>query len=103
MIKLKKSAKTIWKYRWEVFVILTTVANIATTIEQIIDKKYELAFAQGAFTCAFIVVLLQSKVISDQGKLINSKDEIIDLQDELIDIIKKSEEENDSRRSEGRI
>ena len=96
MIRLKKSAKKIWKYRWEIFATFSTIANIASTIEQIVDKKYELAFTQGAFTCAFIVALIQYKVI-------NSKDEIIQLQDELIEIIKNSEEENDSRRSEGRI
>lgn len=44
MNKLKKLAKIIWKYRWKAFVVLTTIANIASTIEQIIDKKYELAF-----------------------------------------------------------
>lgn len=103
MVKLKKSLKAIWKYRWEIFAIFSTIANIASTIEQIIDKKYELAFMQGLFTFAMVITLVQRKVINDQGKLINSKDEIIQLQDELIEIIKNSEEENDSRRSEGRI
>lgn len=91
MNRIKKSAKSIWKYRWEIFATFSTIANIASTIEQIIDKKYELAFTQGAFTCALIVALIQYKVINDQGKLINSKDEIIQLQDELINIIKKQE------------
>lgn len=94
MNKLKKLAKIIWKYRWKAFVVLTTIANIASTIEQIIDKKYELAFTQGAFTFTFIVALFQSKLVTDQDKLIDSKNELIAKQSNWIEKVIKIVEES---------
>jgi hypothetical protein len=94
MTRLKKSAKAIWKYRWEIFAIFYTIANIASTIEQIIDKKYELAFMQGLFTFAMVITLVQRKVINDQGKLIDNKNELIAKQSNWIEKVTKIVEES---------
>lgn len=81
---LKKIVKNIWSYRWEILFTLFVIFNIADTVRCLIDKEYELAFAQGMFTFAFIVVIVQSDAIEKLEGLIKTKDEIIKLQDELI-------------------
>lgn len=84
MSRLKKILKNVWGYRWKILFTLFVIFNIADTIRCLIDKEYELAFAQGMFTFAFIVVIVQSKAIEKLEGLIKTKDETINLQDELI-------------------
>lgn len=84
MNRLKKIVKNIWDYRWEILFALFAIFNIADTVRCLIDKEYELAFAQGMFTFAFIVVIVQSDAIEKLEGLIKTKDEIIKLQDGLI-------------------
>lgn len=84
MNRLKKIVKNIWGYRWEILFALFAIFNIADTVRCLIDKEYELAFAQGMFTFAFIVVIVQSDAIEKLEGLIKTKDEIIKLQDGLI-------------------
>ncbi len=84
MNRLKKILKNIWSYRWEVLFALFVIFNFADTVRCLIDKEYELAFAQGMFTFSFIVVIVQSNAIEKLEGLIKTKDETIKLQDELI-------------------
>ncbi|WPQ68994.1 hypothetical protein [Weissella paramesenteroides] len=84
MSRLKKVVKAGWHYRWEILFTLFVIFNIADTVQCLIDKEYELAFAQGMFTFSFIVVIVQSKAIEKLEGLIKTKDETIKLQDELI-------------------
>ena len=84
MNRLKKILKNIWSYRWEILFALFVIFNFADTVRCLIDKEYELAFAQGMFTFAFIVVIVQSNAIEKLEGLIKTKDETIKLQDELI-------------------
>ena len=106
MSRLKKILKNVWSYRWEILFALFVIFNFADTVQCLIDKEYELAFAQGMFTFAFIVVIVQSDAIEKLEGLIKTKDEIIKLQDGLIarqskwiEKVKKIIEEN-SRKME---
>lgn len=84
MNRLKKILKNVWSYRWEILFALFVIFNFTDTVRCLIDKEYELAFAQGMFTFAFIVVIVQSDAIEKLEGLIKTKDEIIKLQDGLI-------------------
>lgn len=105
MNTLKKMVKAGWHYRWEILFALFVIFNTADTVQYLVEKKYELAFVQGMFTFAFIVVIIQSKAIEKLEGLIKTKDETINIQDELIvrqskwiEKVQKIIEENQQKR-----
>lgn len=94
MNRLKKIVKTIWSFRRKIFFTLFVIGDIAITMQYLIDKEYELAFAQGMLTFFFIVAIVQSKAIEKLEELIKAKDGLIARQYYWIEKVKKIIKEN---------
>lgn len=95
MNKLKKLAKIIWKYRWEIFALFMIISFIASTIQDFISKDYDSGFNNLMIVLLFIEVLLLLWSRADAEKLIDLQDEIIDSQDTVIKQNEKSIELQD--------
>lgn len=95
MIRLKKLAKIIWKYRWPIIMLFIMISFIASTIQDFINKDYDSGFNNLMIVLLFIEVfwLLWSR--ADAEKLINLQDEIIDSQNTVIKQNEKSIELQD--------
>lgn len=89
MNKLKKLAKIIWKYRWEIFALFMIISFIASAIQDFISKDYDSGFNNLMIVLLFIEVILLLWFRAESEKTIKIQDEIIDSQDEIIKQNKK--------------
>lgn len=89
MIRLKKSAKAIWKYGWKIVLVVFFISYIVSTVEAIIDKNYDLAIDNTIIANSAVLVLLQSKTIKNKDDKIRMQDDLIAKQSKWINQVTK--------------
>lgn len=120
MNRLKNTVKTIWEYKWVIFILFAIFSSIVSTIQDFISKDYDSGFNNLLISLLLIEMILllwsraeteklidiQNEVIDSQDKLIKQNEKSIELRDEIIakkskwiEEVKKIIEENQQKKS----
>lgn len=95
MNRLKKIVKTIWEYKWVIFILFAIFSSIVSTIQDFISKDYDSGFNNLLISLLLIEMILLLWSRAETEKLIDIQNEVIDSQDKLIKQNEKSIELRD--------